>query len=539
MSWWLCICLSLAGCAVPPENAESAQSSSSGGAAAASADPSEATTSSAPGSTSGGSSSGEDGESSGSSGEPADELPTGLPFELDRPPDGEVPTPEEIEAFTRTMTGFWRDTDQFRWIASHSHGLPDHHDPAMPGYSLWWHDTVAQKSGSVVTFAHVGPADNLMIPTAKTLTQTAAGYLASGDPTMGDLVVGYSAGVRALFQGMVWGSERDPVDTIMARAIFTHNHLYETPHGNLAAVDYDPIKTPAYDWNGHTVPNPSNPTYGDIWVRNMRSKDDVPHMLRAVPILRRVAQDATDADVAAAAADAVAAMEGFAADIVEHNYRIRSKEDGEIFVPDEGLAIFVPAECAARLAIALVATGDPDGNDCGSAVEPLLETVAITINYFNAAILHYFHLAAITNALIERQDAIAEELLHGLIERADWVMDADDLRADFPAWDTDVAGLLLAGAASGLPLTGREAHHVQQHYAASAEYFAAWPNWDLWALPDGTHVVDPPRGAPEGVFIRIDEMAFLLHYCASPWRNPNSAEFVDCDIVNDPGAWGR
>lgn len=478
--------------------------------------------------------------SSGSSGE-AEPLPDALPFELVRKPDGDPPTAEEITAFTREITGLWAQVDYFRWVSRHGHGLHPSYDPAMPSYKLWWQGTLADKSGDVVTFRHYGGADNIMIRTPKILNQSLMGYLTSGDEVMGKLSADFSDGAVALFRGMVLADEDPFIESITARAIFTHNHSYTTEDGLAVAVDYDPIKVKAFDWNAHTVPNTGNPYYGDIWVRNMRSKDDVPHMYRLVPVLLRAAQDAQDPTVQAAAAQAAEFLQAFAQDIIDSGYRIRSKEDGEIFTPTENLAIFSTLECPGRLSTNLVATGETLELDCMSGFAGDLEQAVIGINYFNRAIATYFHLAAITAALVHRQDDVAYNLLLGLVERSDWQINAIESQKEFPAWTSDTAAILLASGASGLPLTAREARRVMDEYTLAVAHYETYERWDMWAasVPDGEYEYLPSRTNSEGrTLVRPEELTFLIEYCASPWKNPTTIEMVDCEVVLDPTRWG-
>jgi hypothetical protein len=113
-------------------------------------------------------------------------------------------------------------------------------------------------------------------------------------------------------------------------------------------------------------------------------------------------------------------------------------------------------------------------------------------------------------------------------------------RNDHPQWDADMASYLVASAASGLPLTAGEARIVQEQYSASADYYAAWPTWDLWddSVPDGEYDYIPSRVAPDRSYVRPEEMTYLIEYCYSPWKNPAGVEMVDCDIVLDPSRWG-
>jgi len=497
-------------------------------------------------------------------------LPEELPFELIRPAAGQAPTTAETSAFTQKITGFWSTIDYFRWVTWHSHGLHPSYDASMPDYMMWWQDTRAVKAGDTITFQHYGGADNIMIRTPKVLSQALSGFMASGDPLMREIAVGYPKGVVALFQGLVFGNEDPVAQGVTARAIFTHNHSYETTDGRKVAVDYDPAKVEKYDWNAHTVPNPDNPYFGSIWVRNMRSKDDVPHLFRLLPLLKRVAQNTDDADVRASTELAVEYLTAFAKDIVDHGYQIRTKENGEVYVPEDetggvaDLASFVKyeelspnGECTAKLAAALIGYGQPLWNDCDDGINGPYEDLATTIHYFNYAIVRYFHLAAITNALAAGEPDTARTLLDGLVERIDAMVADDSEREEHWEWDADVATFLLAAAASGLPLTAAEAQIVQRELSLSVDHYlspSAWREepcqqgancWDLWdaSVPDGQYDYKPTRDDPDEVlqkkYVRPEELAYLLHYCYSPWKNPAGVEPVDCDVVLDPSRWGQ
>jgi hypothetical protein len=361
----------------------------------------------------------------------------------------------------------------------------------------------------------------------------------------------YSRGLAALSMAMEYGPD-DPNRYLQARALFTINDDYETVGGRLVSVDYDPVRREEEAWNAAIIHNPVNPYWGDIWFVNQRSKDDVPHMLRAVPMLRRAARSAPDASVREAAALALEYLTGFARDVVESGYQIRTRfDDGEPVVPttEEGvvkdLASFVlyeslvpNAECNAKLTCALVGLGEPLDNDCAGGSSGVYEDVAAMAHYFNYAIIRYFHIAAVHNALMEGENDAALALLEGLAERADrMVYDEGMPNRDEPVWMADVAAFLLAAAAAGLPLTGDEARIVQAQYLLSVEHYAAFGAWDPWApdFPQGPFDYQPDRG----LAVEPTELGYLLEYCYSPFRNPAGAPVVDCDVVADRARWGE
>ncbi|HEY3357479.1 MAG TPA: hypothetical protein VGQ83_29785 [Polyangia bacterium] len=473
-------------------------------------------------------------------------LPDALPFAVTRPAVGDPVSAADVTAFTRKVTGLWKQVGYFQWIGDTSHGV----DAAtgLPDWSVWWTGVEVVKAGGAITFHHSesGGPDNIFIPTSRVLSQLSAGYLLTGDPAMGRVVAQYAKGLTASMQGMVWDAS-DPVRSIMARAVIPNNHTVTLGDGRVKAIDYTAWRQHTEAWNSHTIHVAQNPYWGDIWVKNMRSKDDVPHIFHAAVWLPWVAAQAPDETVRAAAAEAWQYVQGFTKDIVDSGYVIRSKnEDGQIFVPTEDLASFVQyealipnAECNAKLNAALIGYGALQGNDCLDGHGGAYETIAVTNHYYNMAIVRNFHLSAILHSLRTCEDAAAEALMAGLITRidADLARPATELPGDIqvPAWERDLAVYLVQSSAAGLPLTAREVRLVHQYYGQAVDELAAWDKWNPWdpAVADGTFDYRP-RGV-----VDAEDMAFFLEACWSPFRATGGEAVVDCDVVRDPARWGE
>ena len=99
---------------------------------------------------------------------------------------------------------------------------------------------------------------------------------------------------------------------------------------------------------------------------------------------------------------------------------------------------------------------------------------------------------------------------------------------------------LMRGAVVGLPLTSEEARIVMRFHEQSVDGYATFPNWNLWdpSVPDGTYSFRDgfhPGYTPDA--IQIEDLATLLEYCWSPFKNPAGVRFVDCDVVNDVTKW--
>ncbi|MCB9477577.1 MAG: SUMF1/EgtB/PvdO family nonheme iron enzyme [Deltaproteobacteria bacterium] len=481
-------------------------------------------------------------------------LPDVLPFTIDRDDVGTPLTQQEIGDFTALITGFYKETEYFSWAIRQSHGMAA--GLGMPDYKVYWQDTDVIKVGDDIRFEHYGGADNLVLRSMKILLNASALYLETGDSDMGYLVEQYSKGLVAMAMAGEF-TEDDPEHYLQMRAAFTVNHEY-TEDGRHAIVDYDRVKDhEVYSWNAHTIPNDHNPYWGPIWMRTMRSKDDVPHMYRVVPWLRRVAESGADQNVRDAAATAVEYMEGFARDIMETGYYIRTKDKyGNALIPlsENGYVVDLASfeaydkfseksECTNKLGTGLIAYGDPLYNDCeNGGVGTLYEYVATLQHYFNYAIVRNFHLAAIANALVAGENDMAEEMLYGAVERADAMLADEEEAAKYPEWWADSAAFILASAATGMPLTSEEARLIQEQYTASALHYVDKVDWDWWdpAVGDGTKRFEPSRDMEGGgVAIRVPELPYLFEYCASPYRSNNGVSPVNCDVVLDPDRWGE
>jgi len=478
-------------------------------------------------------------------------LPLALPFSYAREPRGEPLSDQEVREFTARITGLWKDVDYYTWVYETCHGMDK--STGYPDYLIWWHDIDAVKTGDLVTFRHnsqYGGSHNNQEPTGMVLGHAIAGYLLTGDESMRRVVEGFTRSITALMQGFLF-DENDTEKYILSRNFTGHNHEFTLPSGKKKAVDYSDWFSTYEGWNANRVHYPDNPVWGDIYVTTMRSKDDVHYVYRDYGWLRYLEELAPDPEVREAAAEAVDYIEGFALDIVNSGYYIRSKDaEGKAYIPDQDLASFVEyvgvfpdAECDPRLATELVALDTASENQCGSGQGSLYDVIAGGGNYFNYAIIDGFHMNAVQLAIVLGHEEEGKALLTGLAERIDRYQDpkADEPGQDEESWDRDIASLLAQAAGVGLPLTWDEVRQVHTYFDGSVERFSQFPNWDLWdpSVPDGTYDFREgfhPKNLPDA--IRVEEITMLLEYCWSPLRNPAGAALVDCDIVSDPAKWG-
>jgi hypothetical protein len=265
---------------------------------------------------------------------------------------------------------------------------------------------------------------------------------------------------------------------------------------------------------------------------------------------------AADANVRDAAAEAWTYMQGFTRDIVDsknkagNGYNIRTKDaSGNPTIPEgqqSDLACMTcfdwldkNSECTARFTAAVLGYGIKLSNNCGAASGNAYEVAATGQHYYEYPIFRQFHIAAIMAALIAGYDESAHAMLAGLADRMDTDFNAPSSQYSAQVqkgqWEGDLAMTALNGASAGLPLTWKEARLLQSYSSYSIDTFLAWPNWDVWSLPDGTYDYRPGVDGNQG--FNEEDMAFFIEFCWSPFRNPSSAMPVDCDIIKDPSQW--
>lgn len=508
--------------------------------------------------------------------EEVDFPPRKLAFAFARPPVGEPVDAAEVTAFTRRIAATLHQTGYFRWLLRTSTGVDA--STGTPDYLAWHNDVRAVKSGDTVTFHHVGHEHNMWIPSAKVLSAALGAYLHTGDWEAGKLTEQYCKGLTAVVKGFIRGDE-DPAPWLMARAIFPMDQSFALDadawhdDGRAKAVTFSQAKTEATAWNASTFPWSDNPAWGDIWVTNMRSKDDVRAITRAVPFLHYVVEDAKDAWVRDACAETLDTMTHFHKDIVDHDYFIRTKDrDGVPYsLPCDNntdlgsytcyTEIDPRNECCARLATDMIAYGERRTNDCGSCTGSIYDMVAPVGNIYNINIIWDYHMAGVLASLVHRQHRDAYLALAGLADRMDEYLEPDP---SFPGpknpfWTSRLALLLVEAAAVGLPLTAREVRMVHHAWDWAAEDLRAFPNWDLWdeSVPDGTYdgwtnwdwwVPNRPldeinqasfRPVVRNESVPVQWFATLFEYCMSPFQNPAGQAFVDCDVLRDPDTWAE
>ncbi len=460
--------------------------------------------------------------------------PTQLPFSYTRTDQGTPVDPSELASVTDEYLDLMTQIRYFALLDERVHGSPE--SSGGYWYGTWWSGADVYKSGSSVTYHHneVG-GDNNGLRTAPLFEGACYASLLWNDPLevklTRRLLRGFSSWALAMVKP---GGE--PVGALLTRAAYLENFT-DTDRG--ISVDYS-LNRPGVD-NGATeyIHIPDNPTFGDVWVKNKRSKDDLGHMLRAIC--------QTDSCAGSLGSEADADFTELRKLYVTFARRVEDDE-WKIATYDKSLTLWYPpgslanfsllgnAECTAVLSLRLVGRASPrEDIDCGNGIG-VLDQAIMNANDQNGEILRTFHEAAANAALIANQPELAKTLLEGLAARMDKDLDAFESGSP-PKYTSEenLVDLIVHSANAGVPLTSREVRFVHQALVKAkakllAPENAASIDVKSPSVPDGSYLFEP---ASDGVNFKT--LGALLGSCAAQYRNPDSRPLLDCAKVKAHG----
>ncbi|MCK6552907.1 hypothetical protein L6R52_44195 [Myxococcota bacterium] len=454
------------------------------------------------------------------------------PYTLARTEAGDPVSDTELAAVTDLYLDLLVELDYFRSISRRAHGWPENDPEGRPWYGSWWSGIRIRRDGTSLTFDHPPDgSDNNGMRSGPMLEGACYAHALWGGDGNAHLVQQMSRAFNAWMRAMERTSVPD-APVMLSRAFYPESITYEEG-GLQITLDYDD-QHPGED-NGATqyVHVPDNPHWGDIWVKNKRSKDDLGHMFRAIGALETCGAQ-LPADARADHDELRALYRAFSRQVEDDGFRIPTwNKDLEKWLPDESLAIFVTefgTECNATLTFRLYGRGDAGTIDCKNGVTDADLTIAV-LNDVRHIFLS-FHEAAVQHALVAGLPAIAQRLAGGLALRSDQTHDTLERGESVGMFDDrDFAGDLAHAANAGVPLTWREVRTVHAAIRAAHETYLDGRNDRARVAFD----VDAPAGeypydfGGEGFNFR--DLGVVLGTCVSKWRSPDSKPVLDCERV--------
>ena len=458
--------------------------------------------------------------------------PSALPVTFQRPDVGVPLTPAELAAATDELIALLKDTRYFDFVDERVHGWPET-DPAKGyWYGHFWTSIAVTKASGVVTYKHANVgADNVGIHTAPYLEGACYGYLMWGDGKVGHLTQRMARAYTGWIKAMV-RTAGDTNPTLLARSFYRPN-VTSTEGGRNLHIDYS-ASYPGIDASpSEYVHVPTNPTFGDIYIKNKRSKDDIGHILRS---MAQIASCGPRLDAAGQVdlAEMKTLYESWAKRVNDQAFAIETLDKaGHLWAPPDQLAhysLIGNAECLGALAIRLKGTAAPGDVACGTGL-PATESIAWNFLKNDARqISRTNHAAALAIAYQKSQLTVALELMKGLSQRIDLDMNVVESSSPPAGFDIpDVASELAYANNVGVPLTSREVRwlHGRLHTAHTNLLAPALaPTFRLFdpATPDGAYSYDPPQFG-----LNYADLGMLVGACASTYRNPAGRALLDCN----------
>jgi hypothetical protein len=464
-----------------------------------------------------------------------------LPFNYTRPDVGLPLTSAEVTDFSEAYLDLLSTMRYFDLISERAHGISQTHPSGDYWYKTWWGALKMSKNQGVVTYHHPeGGSDNNGLRTAPLLEGAVyAHYLWGQDELLVNaLVRGFNSWIMAMQRT---GEDQIP---LMTRAAYPPSFTTDEYESSLY-IDYS-LNRPGLDNHVTSyIHQTQNPYWDDLYIKNTRSKDDIGHMFRALVLAQSIG-GRLSADASEQLTTAVELYENWAKQVEQDNWRIATVDenwDVTYVPPPKSLATFTPGvECMAQMTLRLYHQGVPDDLDCNDglaaidlgfvAVNELNPLVDLALKRDAKEILRSFHEAAILVALLKEQNDLALNYLQGLAARLDYLMDLvdDDNIPEHSQETIYIARLLMQAANVGVPLTSREVRYLHARFNDAIAYLGN-PSWH-----DNYNILSAqtPDGVYEGPWnsgVHFVDVGLALGACASPYRNPDTRDILDCSLM--------
>lgn len=455
--------------------------------------------------------------------------PSQLPFSYSRPDKGTPLSAAELDQATTDYLDLLSKLRYFEFLDERVHGWPE--SSGGYWYGTWWSGADVIKQSGKLTYRHndVG-GDNNGLRTAPLMEGVCFAHALWKKPKHEKLLRRLIRGFSSWSLAMVTpGGE--PEGALLTRAAYLENF---TDTDRDLSVDYS-LNRPGKD-NGATeyVQIAKNPSFGDIWVKNKRSKDDIGHMLRAASQL-----DSCASSLSAAGKQDLSELRRlyvtWARRVEDDEWKIATYDKSlKVWYP-AGLATFSllgNAECTPVLSIRLFGRWAPrDDVNCGNGVGGL-DTAISNANDQNGEILRSFHEAAANAALIANQTDLAQKLLGGLAQRLDQSLDGFEAGTPPKFMDEkSMSDLIVHSANAGVPLTSREVRFLHTQLKVAKQKLlsssnAASLDTRSASVPDGSYAFEPSSAG-----VDFKSLGALLGTCAAQYRNPSGKPVFDCKKV--------
>ncbi len=457
--------------------------------------------------------------------------PKSLPFIVKPADDGDALTDDERVEFTDRFAALLHSIRYFDFLDERVYGWPESDPEKRYWYATYWSGTKVIKSGGAVTYQEGSyGSDNNGITTSPFLEGACYDYLLTKNEKVGHLVRRLLRGTTSWIMAMEKQKD-DPQGAMLARAAYPEP-IHSTDGGRDIFFDTSMVRPGGTaDTTSTFVEVATNPYWGDIWIKNNRSKDDIGHMLRAMAQVDSCAGQIKESGAENDFDDLWRRYGAWARQVEDDNFSIATYDtSGTRVLTHDVLANFLPdLECNAELSLHLVGRGATTDFDCGNGY-PETDATLISLAKQNGDIVRSFHEAVTNWALLRNQTDLAKDLVGGMALRiGDYLAQVEAEPAAPPSSDPrDLADLIVYGANTGVPLTWHQIRWLKSAVEDAITFYTQieqtiFHTFDDSA-PDGDYYFLPVDAS----MLKFHTLGPLLGLCAAQFRNSASKPLFDC-----------
>jgi hypothetical protein len=428
-------------------------------------------------------------------------------------------------------------TKYFDYVDSRVHGIPEKNSENKYWFGHWWTGVRIIKSNGKVTYLHPETgSDNTGIQTAPYLEGACYALSLTKEKK-------YEVLTRKMIRGMsAWmlaGVKSENDNSIVLARSFYPESINSLENGREIYFDYEKNRPGKYNGVSNYVHNQFNPFFGDIYLKNERSTDDIGHIIRAIANLDACKNDFSP-ETKSDYWQLISLYKNWASN-VEKNYFIIPTYDlnlkkiirfggiGDYNLYNLGIS---DPMCVEKLALRLMYKNESGNLQCGTGVSELEKILSKYLKNDAIEILRSHHIAALLFAKQKLNQRLVNDLGKGVEERMDRDFRVLKDNSRSPQFDPkDIPSFLIQANNSGVPMTSEEMRLIYQKLHLAKISLLSPENNQVFnvfneSTPDGEYGYDTNH--PELYFYSIGTM---LGACSSQFRKLDSRQFIDCELL--------
>lgn len=445
----------------------------------------------------------------------------------------------ERESATNDLIYIFEKSHYFDFVDSRIHGVPKNNEYGYYWYGHYWTGVHVVKKNNAIYFIHQSNgSDNVGIQSAPYMEGACYAYkLTSNTKYLNitrKLMRGFSSWIKA---GDIEGQ---PSQSILSRSFYPHS-MQSTYNNVPVFYNYDLSRPGISNFITEYVRNEHNPYFGDLYLKNNRSIDDIGHILRAIGIVQSCS-DHFGPEALSELNEMNQLYSSWAREVIKNNFVIPTyNQNREVEIRKKNLGDFnnykilsFDPHCSIKQAIELLGGVDNPKRNCHKGITLIEKLIGRKLQNDAAEIMRSEHETSIIfNDLYGRQD-ISKKLKMGLANRINLDFKVTKNPEKYSNLDLqDIVSELINANNIGVVLTSEEIRFIYSriHMARLAiddpKNYSTFNLFDE-SVKDGMYSYDPPH---TGLYFY--SLSSLLGSCDSNWQTREIRPLLNCDKLKD------